>query len=228
MRHIKKIADYSMVGGMGAVVMAGLTGCGDSGLPPQQAPQENTFQTAAQKQGAFVVIQEVAPKQYKIVDEYPSSDTRVILKTLDGKEKILTQEELDALIKEEAKKIDEGKSALTNPEMSTGMGGMGLGETILASAAGAILGSWIGSKLFNNQNYQAKRRTSYKSPQTYARSKNSFNKARSTSSKKSGFFGSKSKQSTSAAKRTAPTSTRSGSRSSGFFGSRTGSRSFGG
>ncbi|RUM67098.1 MAG: hypothetical protein DSZ05_03275 [Sulfurospirillum sp.] len=222
MRHIKKIADYSMVGGMGAVVMAGLSGCGDSGLPPQQPPQENTFQTAAQRQGAFVVIQEVAPKQYKIVDEYPSSDTRVILKTLDGKEKILTQEELDALIKEEAKKIDEGKSALTNPQVSSGMGGMGLGETILASAAGAILGSWIGSKLFNNQNYQAKRRTSYKSPQTYARSKNSFNKARRTSTKRSGFFGSK--------KRTTPSSTRSSSRrSSGFFGSRSGgSRSFGG
>ena len=211
-----------MVGGMGAVVMAGLSGCGDSGLPPQQPPQENTFQTAAQRQGAFVVIQEVAPKQYKIVDEYPSSDTRVILKTLDGKEKILTQEELDALIKEEAKKIDEGKSALTNPQVSSGMGGMGLGETILASAAGAILGSWIGSKLFNNQNYQAKRRTSYKSPQTYARSKNSFNKARRTSTKRSGFFGSK--------RRTTPSSTRSSSRrSSGFFGSRSGgSRSFGG
>jgi len=222
MRHIKKIADYSMVGGMGAVVMASLTGCGDSGLPPQQAPQENTFQTASQKQGAFVVIQEVAPKQYKIVDEYPSSETRVILKTLDGKEKILSQEELDALIKEEAKKIDEGKSALTNPQMSTGMGGMGLGETILASAAGAVLGSWIGSKLFNNQNYQAKRRTSYKNPQTYARSKNSFNKARKTSTKKSGFFGSK--------KSTTPATTRSSSkRSSGFFGSRSGGfRSFGG
>ncbi len=212
-----------MVGGMGAVVMAGLSGCGDSGLPPQQPPQENTFQTAAQKQGAFVVIQEVAPKQYKIVDEYPSSETRVILKTMDGKEKILSQEELDALIKEEAKKIDEGTSRLTSGEqVSSGMGGMGLGETILASAAGAILGSWIGSKLFNNQNYQAKRQASYKNPQTYARSKNSFNKARTTSTKKSGFFGSK--QSTT---RSAPATTTK--RSSGFFGSsRSGSRSFGG
>lgn len=40
-------------------------------------------------------------------------------------------------------KIDSGTSQLTNP---TG-GGLSLGETILASAAGAILGSWIGSKL---------------------------------------------------------------------------------
>jgi hypothetical protein len=231
MKHIKKIADYSMVGGMGAVVMTALTGCSDSGhTPPQQPPQENTFQEASQRQGAFVVIQEVAPKQYKIVDEYPSSDTRVILKTLDGKEKILTQEELDALIKEEAKKIEEGTSRLTSDEqVSSGMGGMGLGETILASAAGAVLGSWIGSKLFNNQNYQAKRKASYKSPQTYARSKNSFNKARKTSTKKSGFFGSK-KSTSSTRRSTTRSSTSRSSRSSGFFGSsRSGSsRSFGG
>ena len=229
MKHIKQIADYSMVGGMGAVVMAGLSGCGDSGLPPAQPPQENTFQTASQKQGAFVVIQEIAPKQYKIVDEYPSDETRVILKTLDGKEKILSQEELDALIKEEAKRIEEGTSRLTQPQqqMGSGMGGMGLGETILASAAGAVLGSWIGSKLFNNQNYQSKRRTAYKSPQTYSRSKNSFNKAKTASTKRSGFFG---KKQSATAKRST-TSTRSSSatkRSSGFFGSRSSSRSFGG
>ncbi len=218
MKHIKKIADYSMVGGMGAIAMAALSGCGDSGLPPQHTQQENSFQQASQKQGAFTVIQEVAPKQYKIVDEYPSSETRVILKTLDGKEKILSKEELDALIKEEAKKIDEGTSRLTSDQqVSSGMGGMGLGETIMASAAGAILGSWIGSKLFNNQNYQQKRQSSYKSPQAYSRSKNSFNKARTTSTKKSGFFNKK---------KTTSTPTR---KSSGFFGSKsTGSRSFGG
>jgi len=87
---------------------------------------------------------------------------------------------------------------------------MGLGETILASAAGAMLGAYIGNKLFNNSNYQNQRRTNYKSPSTYSKSVNSFNKAktsstsRSTSStKRSGFFG----------------NSRSGaSRSGGFFG----------
>ena len=78
---------------------------------------------------------------------------------------------------------------------------MSLGETLLASAAGAMLGAYIGNKLFNNANYNAKRRTSYKSPSTYSKSVNSFNKAKtssarkSTSSKKSGFFGSRSKSS---------------------------------
>ncbi len=221
MKHIKKIADYSIVGGMGGLLIAAMGGCesSDHALPPQQQAQSDAFAQASQRQGAFVVIEEVAPKRYKIVDEYPSSETRVILKSLDGTEKILSQEELDTLIKEEAKRIEEGKSTLTNPEIGSGMGGLSLGETILASAAGAILGSWIGSKLFNNPNYQQQRRTSYKNPSTYSRSVDSFKKAKSTTSKKSGYFGSRSKSST----RSAPTR-----RSSGFFGSRSGSRTFGG
>ena len=82
---------------------------------------------------------------------------------------------------------------------------MGLGEAILASAAGAIIGSWIGSKLFNNQNYQQNRQAGYKSPSTYSKSVDSFKKnsaATSTRNSRSGFFGGKS----------------SSSSSSGFFG----------
>ncbi|WP_279127534.1 ATP-binding cassette domain-containing protein [Helicobacter winghamensis] len=86
---------------------------------------------------------------------------------------------------DEAKKIDSGTSQLTNP---TG-GGLSLGETILASAAGAILGSWIGSKLFNNQNFQNQQRTTYKTPQAYERSQNSFNRSSAgTNAGRSGFY----------------------------------------
>jgi len=194
---LRKISNYAIVGGLGALLMVNLVGCGDK----KEENNENVFQEANQKEGAFVVIQETAPKQYKIIDEYPASQTRVILKTLDGKEKILSQEELDNLIKEADKKIESNQSPLTNPEMSSG--GMSLGETILASAAGAILGSWIGSKLFNNQNYQNQRARSYKSPSVMQRSKDSFrNKSKSTFSSfkkepKKGFFGSSSSRTSS-------------------------------
>lgn len=74
---------------------------------------------------------------------------------------------------------------------------MSLGETLLASAAGAILGSWIGSKLFNNQNFANQQRGAFSNQSAYQRSVNSFNKAGTTSStssaKKSGFFGGGSK-----------------------------------
>ncbi len=178
-----------MVGSLGAVAMIAMSGC-----EKKEQGQGDAFTQASQKQGAFVVIDEVAPGQYKIAEEYPAEATRVILRKLDGSEKILSKEELDALVAQEAKKIDEGKSALTNPELSSG--GLGLGEAILASAAGAIIGSWIGSKLFNNPNYQKTRQQSYKSPTAYNRSVNSFNKAKQSRtsttksrSTRSGFFG---------------------------------------
>ncbi len=194
MKYIKKISNYAIVGGLGAFLVAGFYGCSDHKGDSSERGDANAFTEASKKQGAFVVIEEVAPKQYKIVDEYPSDKTRVILRDLNGTERILSKEELDKLIAEEAKKIEEGTSNLTSPNG----GGLSLGETILASAAGAILGSWIGSKLFNNPNYEQRRRTTYKTPATYSRSVESFKKAKTStssvkkSSTRSGFFGSKS------------------------------------
>lgn len=175
-----------MVGGLGAIVCVGLVGC-DSKTQTQDA-----FSKAAQTQGAFVVIQETAANKYEIVDEYPSNETRVILKDLNGNEKILSQAELDELVKKEATNIEQGTSSLTNSSISSG--GLSLGEAILSSAAGAIIGSWIGSKLFNNPSYQQQRQNAYKNPSAYQRSVNSFNKAnqsgvKSSGAKKSGFFG---------------------------------------
>jgi hypothetical protein len=200
MKYIKKISDYSMVGGMGAIMVGSLVGCGDGATPPQPVqPQPSGIEEAAKK-GSFLIIEETAPKEYKIAEEFPAKETRVVLKSLDGTEKVLTQEELDQLIKEEEKKIDAGTSALTQPApqnaeaSDANSGGMGLGATLLASVAGGMLGAYLGNKLFGNQNYQNNRRASYKSPSTYARSQSSFNKARSssssrsTSTKKSGFF----------------------------------------
>ena len=185
--YIKKISTYAMVGSLGAVAMIAMSGC-----EQRDEGQGDIFTQASQRQGAFVVIDEVAPGQHKIAEEYPAETTRVILRKLDGTEKILSKEELDALVAEEAKRIDRGESALTQPQMSGG--GLSLGEALLASAAGAIIGSWIGSKLFNNPNYQQNRQRSYKSPSAYRRSVNSFNKAKQARSAvrtrtRSGFFG---------------------------------------
>jgi hypothetical protein len=201
-KYIKKVSNYSIVGGLGAVLVLGMSGCSDSGSNNNQNEgNSQAFTQANAKEGAFVVIQEVGKDQYQIVDEYPASETRIILKKQDGTEKILTQAEIDELVAKEAQKIDNGTSALTNPSMSDGGGGLSLGETLLASAAGAIIGSYIGSKLFNNSNYQNARQNSYQNRSTYNRSVNSFKKSstartgtkstttsKTTSTKKSGFF----------------------------------------
>ncbi len=189
MKYITKLSTLTATG-LGTVLVTGITGC------TQQQTQEQQ-----QAKAAFVIIEETAPGKYKIVDEFPADETRIVLKKLDGSESVLTQAQLDVLIQEEAAKIDNGTSELTqeNPQASQGMG---LGSTIMASMAGAMLGAWIGNKLFGNQNYQNNRKAGYKSPSTYSKSKKSFSKAKTSSSKKGGFFGNK----------------KSAGKSGGFFG----------
>ncbi len=184
MSIFRKLSKVALASGVGAFLITGLSGCG--GSSNEQAQEQK------KAKGAFVVIEETAPGKYKVKDEFPAEETRIILKKLDGTEKVLTKEEMDELVKKEAAKIDNGTSNLTKEGGAAQMSsGMGLGEAILASAAGAVIGSWIGNKLFGNPNYQHNRQAGYKSPSTYSRSQNSFNKARSTTSttKKSGFFG---------------------------------------
>ncbi len=137
MKKIKKIIQIGMIGGLAAVAGGALAGCGSNN------DNADTLNQAANAQGAFVIIEETAPGQYKIKDQYPSDETRVVLKDLNGTERILSKEEMDALIKEEAAKIDNGTSNLTKDNGQISSGGLSLGETLLASAAGAILGSWI-------------------------------------------------------------------------------------
>ena len=187
MKHIKKLSTIAASTGLGALLATGLTGCMDGG-----SDQQLQQQSQQQAKGAFVIIEETAPGKYKIKDEFPAEETRIVLKQLDGVERVLTKEELDKLMKEEEAKIDNGTSELTqqNPQASEGMG---LGGILLSSIAGAMLGSFIGNKLFGNQNYQNNRKAGYKSPSTYSKSQKSFGKSKSSSgsSKKSGFFGGK-------------------------------------
>ncbi len=200
-RHVKKISNATILGGMSTFVIATLSGCGDDPAThqqPQQAPQAATQSVV--KEGATVTIEKQPDGSYKILDEVPSVKTRIIL-VEDGKERILTQEEIDALVKEEEARVAAGTSNLTKPpEQVSESGGLGLAGTLMASMAAGMVGAALMNKLSNNQNYQQNRRTSYKSPSTYARSQNSFSKARannlkaksSSAPRKSGFFSKKS------------------------------------
>lgn len=190
-KFIKKCKNIGIASATGIVVTSLLTGCsgGESG-------GESTFAEASKQQGAFVIIQQMGEDSYKVVDQYanPTGETRAILRDLNGNEKLLSEEELKALAADEAKKVEEGSSRLTDPNSGDLSGGMSLGETILASAAGAIMGSMIGNMLFNNQNFKNKMKTN----SSISRPAKPAPKASSTSSsKKSGFFGSSTNQKTS-------------------------------
>lgn len=195
---IRNISNYAIVGGLGSLLIIGLSGCENK----TQTNQSNeTIAQASDKKNVFVVIEKSSDGSYKIIDEFPSTNTTIVLRE-NGSERILSKEEIDKLVKEEAVKIDNNTSNLTKESISSG--GMSLGETLLASAAGAIIGAYIGNKLFNNSNYENQRRTNYKSPQTYSKSVNSFNKGPANqsvnnkspqSNSKNGFFSNTNKSS---------------------------------
>lgn len=187
MKHIKKFKELASKGALAAIMATGLTGCNTG-----QSEQANT---AVVKQNATVFI-EKTDRGYKIADEFPSNETRVFLREKDAEgrmnERLLSQAEIDELLKVENAKIDAGTSNLTNGNAQMSSGGMSLGEAILASAAGAIIGSWIGSKLFGSPGFNAARQGAYSNPSTYSRSQSSFGGAKTgaaSSGAKSGFFG---------------------------------------
>lgn len=186
-KNIKTLKELAKKGGLATFLILGLNACNDNSNQNNQG--SGTFTNASQQEGAFVVVEKASDGSYKIADEFPAAKTTIVLRNPDGTERILSQEEIDKLVKEEEKKIDAGTSALTNPEMSSG--GMGLGGVLLSSIAGAMIGSWLGNKLFNNQNFQNQKAAQYKSPQTYSKSQSSFNKPSSSAAagKQSGFFG---------------------------------------
>ncbi|MDD6162371.1 MAG: UPF0323 family lipoprotein [Campylobacteraceae bacterium] len=187
MKHIKKFKELASKGALAAIMATGLTGCNTG-----QSEQANT---AVVKQNATVFI-EKTDQGYKIADEFPSNETRVFLREKDAEgrmnERLLSQAEIDELLKVENAKIDAGTSNLTNGNAQMSSGGMSLGEAILASAAGAIIGSWIGSKLFGSPGFNAARQGAYSNPSAYSRSQSSFGGAKTgaaSSGAKSGFFG---------------------------------------
>lgn len=191
LKHIKSIKSLAYAGALGSIVAFGIVGCDNNTSNIQNM----------QKQGATVFIEKNQDETYKIVDEFPSNETRVFLRETEssGKinERLLTQNEIDEILKEANAKIDANQSPLTNSTLSNG--GLSLGEAILASAAGAIIGSWIGSKLFGSPSYQNTRQAAYKNPSAYNKSVNSFKNAGKNSvstNKKSGFFSSNSKSGT--------------------------------
>ncbi|CAA6809792.1 MAG: Unknown protein [uncultured Sulfurovum sp.] len=206
-RHINKISNYAMVGGLSAVALVGLQGCGDAGQAPQQPQTQPAQEQSVVKEGASVTIEKQADGSYKIIDEFPSTTTRVIVKE-DGAERILTQEEIDKLVAEEEAKVEAGTSKLTqDPAQVSESGGMGLAGTLMASMAAGMVGAMLMNKLMNNQNYKQNQRASHKSASSYNRSQNSFKKnaaagkSSSSAGKKSGFFGNNKKASSSSSSR---------------------------
>ncbi|MBU1643370.1 hypothetical protein KKE54_08410 [bacterium] len=172
MKHLSTIGSAALLGSMGVIVMSVLSGCG-----AHQQKQQNRF----------LVIEQKPDGRYVVVEEMPTEGpSRAIIREHDENgavtERFMNEEEMRLLAQQEYEKVQSGKSELNAPPSGEGMG---LGGTILAVAAGSLLGNMIGNALMGNKNFQ--RHSNSVNQSAYHRNA-SGSAARSASSSKS-FFG---------------------------------------
>ncbi len=186
MKHISSIAGGVALGSAGIIMMSVLSGC--------EAPKEEL-------KNRYLVIEQQSSGKYIVVEEMPTEGpSRAIIREKDENgntvERFMNEAEMKALAEQEYKKVQNGNSETMND--NSGSAGMGLGGTILAVAAGSLLGNMIGNSLMGNKNFSRNSATSNRS----AYSRSAASRASKSSASKS-FFGGRSTSS---------------SRSGGFFG----------
>jgi len=178
MRHISSIAGGVALGSAGALMMGLLSGC--------EAPQQ-------EQQNRFLVIEQQTNGKYIVVEEMPTEGpSRAIIREKDANgnttERFMNEAEMKAMAEQEYAKVQNGTSETIQD--NGGNAGMGLAGTILAVAAGSLLGNMIGNSLMNNKNFSKNSARSNKS----AYSRSAASRASKKSSKKS-FFGKSSRSS---------------------------------
>jgi len=186
MKHIYSIANGVALGSAGIAMMSVLSGCESSSQQQEQ-----------QQQNKFLVIEQQANGKYIVVEEMPTEGpSRAIIREIDANgnktERFMSEAEMKALAEQEYKKVQDGTSETVSS--NEGSAGMGLAGTILAVAAGSLLGNMIGNALMNNKNFASKSSSVNKS--AYSRSASGGASSSSSSAKKS-FFGGSSSSSTS-------------------------------
>ena len=169
MKHIRSFSDVTIIGSMSAIVVGALSGC--------------TQTDDSINQNKFVIVKEIAPNQFTVIEEQAiNGPTRVVVKSVDGSMRELTPSEIQTIANDEYKKVEDGTSeAIQN----NNGGGMGLGSTILAVAAGSILGNMIANQLMGNKNFQRNNRAASSHARAFKRDQRSG----SRKSTKKGFFG---------------------------------------
>mgnify|MGYP002776386696 CR=1 FL=1 len=184
MKHIYSIASGVALGSAGIVMMSVLGGC-------ESSQQQQHQQEQKQQQNKFLVIEQQADGKYTVVEEMPTEGpSRAIIREIDANgnktERIMSEAEMKALAEQEYKKVQDGTSETLSS--SEGSAGMGLAGTILAVAAGSLLGNMIGNALMNNKNFS--QRASTVNQSAYNRPASGASSAAASSTKKSYFGGS--------------------------------------
>jgi hypothetical protein len=178
MKNISSLAGGVLLGSAGVMMMGALSGC--------EAPQQKV-------QNKFLIIEQQANGKYVVVEEMPTEGpSRAIIRERDAdgnvNERFMNEAEMKALAEQEYQKVQSG----TSETMQSGGGGMGLAGTILAVAAGSLMGNMIANSLMKNNNFS--KRSSSVNKSAYSRSAAGKASSSSKSSRKS-FFGGNSRKS---------------------------------
>lgn len=185
MSKFKTAASAIALGSMGAVVMSVLSGCS---AQEEQEPKNR-----------FLIIEQTASGKYTVVEEVPTDGpSRAIIRERDENgrvtERLMSEDEMKALAEQEYQKVQNGTSETTQ---SGGGEGMGLAGTILAVAAGSLLGNMIANQLMGNKNFSQNANKVNKSAyhaqkragKTGSSKKSFFNKKATSSGRTLGFGG---------------------------------------
>ncbi len=162
------------LGSMGVVVMSALSGCEEQREEPKNR---------------ILTIEQTAAGKYIILEEIPTDGpSRAIIRERDENgfmtERLMSEEEMRVLAQQEYENVQKG----TSETMHDNPGGMGLGGTILAVAAGSLLGNMIANQLMGNKNFSQNanhvNKSAYHAQKraTASNSKKSFFSKKSTSS----------------------------------------------
>lgn len=189
MKHIFN-AKTAILGSFSLVLMNALSGC-------QSAPEEKPAEQA-EGQNKFLVVEQQPDGKYVVVEEMPTTGpSRAIIKETDENgtvtERVMTETEMKALAQQEYEKMQAGQSELNAEPQGEGMG---LGGTILAAAAGALLGNVIGNALMNNSTFRKNQDASNRS--AYHRSAGGAGSSATSGTQKKSYFGNDASKSTTA------------------------------
>ena len=170
-----------LLGSTGVAMMSILSGC--------EAPQEEMG-------NKFLVIEQTPNGKYKVVEEHPTDGpSRAIIREYDQngvmRERFMNEDEMKQLAAQEYAKVQDGTSETI--QSGSADAGMGLAGTILAVAAGSLLGNMIGNALMNNKNFQNRSNSVNRS--AYHRSAGAKKAAMTKKSPKKSFFGGSSRSS---------------------------------
>ena len=180
-KHIYSLVSGVALGSAGIAMMSVLGGC--------ESTQQQEEQSQQKQQNKFLVIEKQGDGKYVVVENMPTDGpSRAIIREKDANgnmvERFMNEEEMKKLAEQEYQKVQEGTSETL--KSGEGSAGMGLAGTILAVAAGSLLGNMIGNALMNNKNFASRSATASQS--AYNRSSTPSSSTSSTA-KKSHFGG---------------------------------------